>query len=97
MERAMGELRRYLSPVGLLRRAGLPRIIEWLLVSFMYLWIAGFVVAVMVATVRGYVGAFREARAYERSLSKVPAPKELKHASTTGGGHAHDSTHGDTG
>ncbi len=96
----MGERgRRFLSPIELVRRAGLTRIIEWLIVGWMYLWIAGFALAIIVATVRGYAGVFRETRAYERTLSKkgrVPA-KSGHEPSKRRGGHARDSTHGDTG
>lgn len=84
-----------------LKRASFLKIIEWAIVSLMYLWIAGFVIAMAVATVRGYVGVYREARAYERSswkgLKKDSSAADAKRPSIREADHAHHSTYGDSG
>ena len=82
-----------------MKRASFLKIIEWAIVSLMYLWIAGFVIAMAVATVRGYVGVYREARAYERSSWKVlkKGAVDAKRPSIREADHAHHSTYGDSG
>ncbi len=53
------------------KRLGLPRAVEWAVILWMYLWIIGFVVAVAIATVRGYVRVVREVRSFEVAIERL--------------------------